>query len=109
MRGYSERYEQRDRLDAMAGYCSERGIHLTFVIMPTSAELHERISQYGREREYRSFKRHLEALAPTIDLDTVDAFATRKSAFTDPVHVSPDRHEHVIRAIWPREPRAQTD
>ena len=108
MRGYSERYEQRDRLDAMAGYCSERGIHLTFVVMPTSAELHERIVDYDRQEEYLAFKGHLAALAPTIDLDTVDSLASRKSAFTDPVHVSPERHEHVIRAIWPREPRART-
>ncbi|HEU4792677.1 MAG TPA: hypothetical protein VFS96_03370 [Nitrolancea sp.] len=108
MQGYSEHYGERDRLDAMASYCKAKDIDLTFVVMPTSAELHERIDDYDRQEEYLAFKKHLAALAPTIDLDTVDSLATRKSAFTDPVHVSPERHEHVIRAIWPRESRART-
>jgi hypothetical protein len=107
MTGYAEHYGERARLERMARYCRENGIDLTFVIMPTSPDLHERIAAYHRQEEYAQFRNHLASLAPTIDLDTDDAFWSVPSRFTDPVHVSPAGHEHVIRAIWPHESRVQ--
>ena len=107
MTGYSEHYEERERLEAMARYCRENSIELTFVIMPTSPDLHERIAAYHREAEYKAFRNHLASLAPTIDLDTEEEYWSVRSRFTDPVHVGPAGHEHVIRAIWAHESRVQ--
>lgn len=105
MTGFAEHYGQRERLDAMARYYRESGIELTFVIMPTSPDLHERIDVYRRQVELEAFRRHLSTLATTLDLDTGDAYWSVPSRFIDPVHVSPAEHEHVIRAIWPQGPR----
>lgn len=101
MTGYSAHDADRQLLQEVATFCREHGITLRFVIMPTSAELHDRVALYGREAEYGEFERFLQGLAPTLNLDDDREFSAQSANFTDPVHVAPAERERVIRAIWP--------
>ncbi len=86
-------------LAEISAYCRERGIELTFVILPSHADVHERLRQLGVEEEWKSLPLRLGQLGKTHDFDVDDELTASRDNFTDPFHFGPDAARRLAGAI----------
>ncbi|WP_437481439.1 hypothetical protein WME75_37655 [Sorangium sp. So ce1014] len=86
-------------LAEISAYCRERGIELTFAILPSHADVHERLRQLGVEEEWKSLPLRLGQLGKTHDFDVDDELTASRDNFTDPFHFGPDAARRLAGAI----------
>ncbi|MEL6673506.1 MAG: hypothetical protein AAFR61_14985 [Bacteroidota bacterium] len=87
------------QLKEIADYCATHEIALSFVILPTHAELQDQIIRYGRQQELTKYKADLHLLGRVYDFHQKNELTLDKERYKDPFHFKPEVGEVVIKEV----------
>jgi hypothetical protein len=84
----------------IANYCKEKHINLSFVIAPDYYESHSYVKTYRLEKEYLRFKKDINALGNTVDLDRGLPFSFNRNNYLDHYHIKPQIADTIVSMIY---------
>lgn len=88
------------QLTAIADYCKQHAIALSFIIFPTHTDLQKRIDHAHLREQEVTFTHFLTSLAPTHNFDVASEFTHNKKNFDDPKHICYGATDYIIERVW---------
>ncbi|MEO0471478.1 MAG: hypothetical protein AAF206_17745 [Bacteroidota bacterium] len=87
-------------LERIAAYCKQHNIQLRFVILPTHADLQQRLTDFGREADLDRMRTDLAKLGPVYDFHQKDSLTLEAHLYKDPFHFKPEVGEKLIETVF---------
>lgn len=88
------------RLERIAARCKAEGARLVLVEYPTHPDVQAIYADAGLGGRRDAYIARLQRIAPVIDLDRPGLFATDRSFWRDPLHLTTDAQRQLIAHVW---------
>jgi len=105
----SYRFDERayERLREVASYCSQNGVDLIFIILPSHADIHRRIRELGAQAPWMQMPARIADLGDTHDYDLDNPTTRDRGNFTDPFHFNHEVARRLIENAWSTHPHVE--
>jgi hypothetical protein len=94
-----------ERFGEVALYCRQHGVDLMFIILPSHADIHQRIRQLGATVPWMQMPAKIALLGETHDYDVDNATTMDQGNFSDPFHFSHEVARRLVEDAWNSRPR----
>lgn len=86
-------------LAAISEHCKEKGIELTFMILPTHVDLQAKREEFQIARAYRRSIAGLREMGKVLDWDYPNRITRDRESFHDPFHMTPEIGAEIAREL----------
>ena len=87
------------RLRKISAYCKNKGIKLSFIIVPLNSEYQQKVTEFKLDGAQSRFNRDIGKLALTYDYDYSSDLSRNKDNFGDPLHITMKVGNDIIDEI----------
>ena len=91
----------RKSLGEVDDFAKEKGIQLTFIVVPHHVDFRQALYTYGLEEDEKRFLTFLSSLhAQVVSYDFSNEITQKRENYKDPVHYTDEVGNLIIQEVW---------